>query len=798
MMNLPSSRFGKALSQKGTGMALRAMRGRVTFALACCLVLLAGLAVARPAPARADDGDVDWTKDLNGPGRVVVAPGSQVVSQSCDSPRWQVASTQAFAPSGSLAWRFTDQLKHSAFGGCYAAVDNRGNTYWVDHDATDTTGQPPYSITAIGSDGYIRWSTRVESPCEEHHRGVVKDLVVGTDGNVYATMYLNGTSCDGSTQFFIGLDASDGDYLFAEEFSGFTPDGNGLFAYDDGLAVVGQDKHVQYYDYAGDLQDDYTLPAASFYSYNLYSLYSAGSDGSVFVGSYYGPNSNCSSQNAVITKVTPSGGDVWTYSYTNSSTCTQLNALAALPNGGAAALSFPGYSSSDLGLRGLNSSGSSAWTKSVVADQSGDSIRWATNMYVDTAGTVVTVSHTQFNCNGGCDGVQIDRWDQDDGDTIGSAIVIEDTLSKPGSYYLSSSTDNNFVAIDSDRVYLSMTHCEGNNCQGGDPKLYAIEVGGLDPDYPSDPLIDAMPSTPFSPPSRQNLVVLADSVGSGEGINYGWFWNGSGWARTSSAEPGWEDSSISGQDCHLSFGSYPSLVASAEGLDLTTFACSGAKSVLGIMNKQEFDGHEADYPQLGKDATGYDDPNPAYDDAEPDYVALTVGANDIGFPGFLVACYLETSCDNPTNTALLAGYLDDAKDGLETVLTEIQDRGEALNPDHVPTVILTTYYDPFGTTYTNCADVPSGVLTQDEVTWLRDGLNTLNENISDVAADFSSMVQIVDLGSAFEGHELCASDPWVFGASIIGSDPDSPAPFHPTPRGQVEIAELIDQQVFNS
>jgi hypothetical protein len=112
----------------------------------------------------------------------------------------------------------------------------------------------------------------------------------------------------------------------------------------------------------------------------------------------------------------------------------------------------------------------------------------------------------------------------------------------------------------------------------------------------------------------------------------------------------------------------------------------------------------------------------------------------------------------------------------------------------MPTVILTTYYDPFPDTYTTCSDIPALAFLHYEVDWMHEKLGQLNAVINGFDTEFSN-VTVVDLEGAMDGHKFCSSDPWVYGPSIPapGADPTSPAPFHPTSRGQERIAELIAQ-----
>jgi Tol biopolymer transport system component len=235
---------------------------------------------------------------------------------------------------------------------------------------------------------------------------------------------------------------------------------------------------------------------------------------------------------------------------------------------------------------------------------------------------------------------------------------------------MSPSADANSLVFSSNR--------DGNN------ELYEMDSDGTDPvrrtnssanDREPDYVTDTYPA---SAPTA-SYVAIGDSIAAGEGLHYGWTWDGDSWVRQGPSEPGWEtNSTASGVHCHGSTAGYPFYLAFEMNWDLIHLACSGAGALDGVLKKQDFGllNGDADYPQLGKDATGFDDPNPNYDNAEPDYVTITLGANDLGFESFVRNCaYDEDDCDNLTNNNLVAARLDDFEDNLRIVLNEIYDRG---------------------------------------------------------------------------------------------------------------------------
>ncbi len=311
-------------------------------------------------------------------------------------------------------------------------------------------------------------------------------------------------------------------------------------------------------------------------------------------------------------------------------------------------------------------------------------------------------------------------------------------------------------------------------------------------------------------PPTLSYVALGDSVVAGEGINYGWHWDGLSWVETNST-PTWETAGnfASGgyarSNCHRSKSSYPSLVANNKNFKLLQVGCTGASAPNGILSAESFGSAGNVAAQLGNSigATTYESAD--YINAAPDIVTLTVGADDIHFKQALEACYgqFAPDCNTPSMDATIRKDLISEAIGLQDVLREIVTLGEKSNK--VPHVYVTGYYDPFPDVYpgTSCRDIfPSAAtgagLTADEMSFLKSKLGDLNTNISLVTAQFPNATY-VNIGNVMLGHQFCNSDPWVYGASIRapsinggGGDPDSPAPFHPTPAGQAVIADKLN------
>jgi lysophospholipase L1-like esterase len=298
----------------------------------------------------------------------------------------------------------------------------------------------------------------------------------------------------------------------------------------------------------------------------------------------------------------------------------------------------------------------------------------------------------------------------------------------------------------------------------------------------------------------RSYVALGDSVAAGEGIAYDYRWSTSDkrWHRFGPKDPKW-DTTYTSALCHQTPQAHPRVAADILSAKLLHLACTGASARGGVLNDQDHDGKKTP-AQLGSSVSGFAPPNSRYDDAKPDIVSVSLGANDVNFADRVGKCYGIDLGGCNTDQSTLNSPLATQKSGLESVLDEIKRRA----PDgKVPLTVLTQYIDPFPAQWTDkCPDldipVPGLGLSKKEIDFLRGGLHRLNDNIRAVAESRGAFV--VAPSSLFANHVFCTSDPWVFGPSIrtnnlLGSDRSSTAPFHPTAAGQAElgkgVAELI-------
>jgi len=313
-----------------------------------------------------------------------------------------------------------------------------------------------------------------------------------------------------------------------------------------------------------------------------------------------------------------------------------------------------------------------------------------------------------------------------------------------------------------------------------------------------------------SPTEIRSVVILGDSVAAGEGTLDGYRYQDRmmlpSWAAIGSrraydgARPA----------CHQSPRAYGPIVARSLGATATSFACSGATFGSGI----------------ALDA--------AYDRATADLVLVTAGANSVDFERVFAYCVLASRGLSDTEAARIASsptvadavssamstavgrvsgpstratpgctannpgaYLQrtvlDPLDGLTSdaraLAQQIRDRGRDAGRD--PTVVFTTYFDPLPDDAVSFARCPDGAgLGAAQLEYMHQLVRDLNGALTRAVATVPR-TRVADPGPAFAGHRWCDADPWVYGTSILVTNPSSTAPFHPTPAGQRAIAAAV-------
>lgn len=245
------------------------------------------------------------------------------------------------------------------------------------------------------------------------------------------------------------------------------------------------------------------------------------------------------------------------------------------------------------------------------------------------------------------------------------------------------------------------------------------------------------------------MVALGDSVAAGVGLRD---------ASDSSA-------------CDRTNESYANLVSENVHYDITNLACSGATISLGLSGSQ----------------TVNNLPLPTQLDAlfaipSPKLITLTIGANDAGWIQAISKCYTGI-CGTDADTAIVNARLATVTTDLRAALQQINEHYSGTKP----TVIVTGYYQLFPAAVIADCNEEKGI-DGEEVSWIRSQIVAIS---SAVKAALPNQPNIKFVEPDFTGHELCTAEPWVQGLG-------EPQLYHPTAKGQVALAKIIETEVSSN
>jgi hypothetical protein len=379
------------------------------------------------------------------------------------------ATLQGVATDGTASWNVPYQDQETVWPPPVA--DNAGQHYWV--DSQQATG-----VRLIASHGASEvWAKSLALDS-------VQNMAVGTDGNLY-TWQGNGLN---------GYSAKDGHALFPPiSLTSFTASADQLFAYNGGLIVAAANQ-TQYFDYSGhSVAGPYALTASA----TAFSAFAAQPNGDLFAtGMTAGvPFGGCSSPgvDALLEKVTPSGGSTWVKTLPWHSRCNWYGQMvSAMPDGGVVV-----SSATDTGhgsYQYVDRTGTVGWYSETTGPAiTGGSLQ-PLPPRIDTNGNIVAEGSFGFACNlrsDDCLGAQIDRLGSN-GNSVGSPIVLQG----PTDINQESWATMGGLALVPGRVYASLNHITGGRIFGTpDYGLYQFDMPGLGAEYPQSVLWKLMPTT---------------------------------------------------------------------------------------------------------------------------------------------------------------------------------------------------------------------------------------------------------------------------------------------------------------
>jgi lysophospholipase L1-like esterase len=266
--------------------------------------------------------------------------------------------------------------------------------------------------------------------------------------------------------------------------------------------------------------------------------------------------------------------------------------------------------------------------------------------------------------------------------------------------------------------------------------------GAETPATPAPPASTNGTATP-TPTYTSDYVALGDSVAAGLGL------------------PTWDDATAQDRRCGRSPEAYAFEVGRQLGRRHALYACSGASS--GDLFTRQWISNTNPNIQL----------NQAFANGVPEYMSITVGANDIAWRSIMQRCYTGACGSRFQTTAIEAGLIL-----MERNLNRAMDQIRQRSGDNPPTVVLTGYYNPASAACTTFTDQR---ITANEVTWITANVDNLNQRLEAIADNYD-FVRFAPVD--FTGHDLCSNDPWVQG---LRDD----APIHPTADGQQAIARAV-------
>lgn len=251
------------------------------------------------------------------------------------------------------------------------------------------------------------------------------------------------------------------------------------------------------------------------------------------------------------------------------------------------------------------------------------------------------------------------------------------------------------------------------------------------------------------PRAKGDVVVLGDSTAAGLG------------------NPLVPDATASDRACGRSVDSYANDLAVVNGWHVLNLACAGATIDAGLLGPQAI-GKLKLPPQVAV----------AEREARASLVIVSIGANDVGWSELLAACAGTQTCDNSAFTAYFQQQLATFSTNYLRLLQALESM-----PEH-PRVLVNLYYNPVDPSKDCLGRV--GLDHAKERT-----VNSLLGALNDVLARGAQASSFASVQPSFAGHALCDGQSYVQGLA-------SPAPFHPTPGGELVIALSDEHQLAAS
>lgn len=223
--------------------------------------------------------------------------------------------------------------------------------------------------------------------------------------------------------------------------------------------------------------------------------------------------------------------------------------------------------------------------------------------------------------------------------------------------------------------------------------------------------------------------------------------------------------------CFRTDGNYPHLLAERLGLELLDVSCAGATS-RDLRSPQPRVGAGAQLDAVT---------------STTDLVTLSIGANDDGlFADLATQCVGVGGFGQEGRTTSCVSDERFAEPGLEAELAALTRETvrsvRAIRRRAPDAEVVVIGYPQLVAARGTCAALP---LDADEVPVVRE----INRRVAAAVEDGARTARVayVDMWAASEGHDACASEPWVAGLRPVGPG----APLHPYPAHQAAVADAV-------
>jgi lysophospholipase L1-like esterase len=176
-------------------------------------------------------------------------------------------------------------------------------------------------------------------------------------------------------------------------------------------------------------------------------------------------------------------------------------------------------------------------------------------------------------------------------------------------------------------------------------------------------------------------------------------------------------------------------------------------------------------------------------------VTFTIGGNDAGFGPIMEYCATRTakkpSCKDHSEKSVNA-VLATIEPKLAHLYNQVREaRGTAKNA-RVLVLGYPRFFPPHQSSSCPTGD-PFHKFKPSDMTWINDVVQRFDTKISDAAK--AAGVTYVDVYSAFTGHELCESKPYLHDVVLFPLSHHQVESFHPTTHGQKVFAQLTEKML---